>query len=450
MEIMPITEMEHGVGSRTEVADRAGSERERLIEGYVQVRQQTERLCEPLENEDYVIQTSSDVSPAKWHLAHTTWFFETFLLAKYVKSYRPVREAYSYLFNSYYQAAGPRHARPQRGFLSRPTVKEVYAYRAAIDQRMQELLSGGRASLLTDLKPLVSLGLNHEQQHQELLLTDLKYNFAANPLMPAYRPSNSEEKGAGNSSKSRTLGWIPMQGGVEEIGHDGKGFAYDNELPRHRVFLEDFRIADRLITNAEFLEFVEAGGYRESRFWLADGWDWVERERIEAPLYWAKEGGEWRIFTLSGSQNLNPDEPVCHMSFYEADAFAAWKDCRLPTEAEWELAARSRQSSIESSNLLETDVLHPLPTRPETGSRLPAQMFGDVWEWTGSAYLPYPGFRVAPGALGEYNGKFMSGQMVLRGGSCVTPRSHIRASYRNFFQPDKRWQFTGIRLAADL
>ena len=425
--------------------------RRELIDDFQATRRLSERLCEPLEAEDCVIQASPDVSPTKWHLAHTTWFFETFLLASFVRDYQPVRAEYSYLFNSYYQAVGPRHARPQRGFLSRPTVAEVFAYRAAINERMLELLSGADDAVWSQIAPLVVLGINHEQQHQELMLTDLKFNFSVNPTRPAYRElTKGKDGGANNGTRPTTLGWIPFSGGVHEIGHNGSGFCYDNELPLHRVYLQDYQLADRLITNGEYLEFMEAGGYAEPRFWLADGWDWVQREGIRAPLHWERDDGDWLTFTLGGAMDVNTAEPVSHVSFYEAEAFATWKGCRLATEAEWEVAARSGEDSITEGNFLENDVLHPQPPHHASGEAGPFQMLGDVWEWTGSAYLPYPGYKPAEGALGEYNGKFMSGQMVLKGGSCVTPRSHIRAAYRNFFQPDKRWQFTGIRLAADL
>ncbi|HEY3295717.1 MAG TPA: ergothioneine biosynthesis protein EgtB [bacterium] len=433
---------------RREAVQSQGVERQTLLEAYRDTRAQTERLCAPLEIEDFVIQTSPDVSPAKWHLAHTTWFFETFLLSSFVPAYRPVREEYRYLFNSYYQAVGPRHARPQRGFISRPTVKEIFTYRAEIDQRMPDLLNSIPEAKWGDVAALTTLGIHHEQQHQELLLTDLKHNFWTNPLKPAYRTSaEGAEQSAGAAG---IMGWIPFAGGVHAVGHHGSGFCFDNELPQHRVYLEDFELADRLVTNGEYLEFMDAGGYREPKYWLSDGWDWVQREMISAPLHWTDERGSWHVFTLDGLKELNPSEPVCHVSYYEAEAYAAWRSRRLPTEAEWEVAALTVEQSRAQGNLLESSALHPLPMSHPSGAVGPFQMFGDVWEWTNSAYLPYPGYKAAPGALGEYNGKFMSGQMVLKGGSCATPREHIRASYRNFFQPDKRWQFTGIRLAADL
>ena len=416
---------------------------------YAATRALSEQLCEPLEIEDFVVQSSPDVSPVKWHLAHTTWFFETFLLAKYARGYRPYRETYRYLFNSYYQAVGPRHARPERGYLSRPTVREVMEYRRSVDQRMDELFARPDETAAQVIAELVRLGINHEQQHQELLLTDLKHNFWMNPLKPAYRVTSENGNGRART-RAPEIEWIPVAGGVHTIGHRDRTFCFDNERPAHQVYLRDFQLGNRLVTNGEYLEFMQAGGYREPRFWLADGWDWLQREGIVTPLYWQKNEGTWMVFQLSGLQDLDLSEPVCHVSYYEAEAFAAWKDARLATEEEWEIAALATGASKEAGNMLETNALQTVAVRRETDSTTLNQMFGDVWEWTNSAYLPYPGYRPAEGALGEYNGKFMSGQMVLRGGSCVTPSSHIRATYRNFFQPYKRWQFTGIRLAERL
>jgi ergothioneine biosynthesis protein EgtB len=416
----------------------------RLASRYQAVRGFTKRLCEPLAVEDYVIQSMPDVSPTKWHLAHTSWFFETFLLTPSLPGYEPFHPQFSYLFNSYYHAVGERHCRPRRGLLSRPTVEEVYQYRAHVDRAMLGLLCG-REEALADLAPLVEIGLHHEQQHQELLLTDIKHVFAANPLKPVYRERAHEPHSA-----PATQDWLSYPGGVCEIGHSGSGFAFDNETPRHRVLLEPFQLASRLVTNDEYRGFIEDGGYRRPELWLSDGWSAVQTEQWDAPLYWELQDGRWCLMTLAGMREVDPAEPVCHVSFYEADAFATWAGARLPGEAEWEIAAAA--APIEG-NFADDGRLHPLPhpegTRPGTPSNSPGQLFGDVWEWTSSAYRPYPGFRPLPGALGEYNGKFMCSQMVLRGGSCATPRSHIRATYRNFFPPGARWQFSGLRLARD-
>lgn len=406
-----------------------------LVDVYSQVRQLSEAICQPLAIEDYGIQTMPDVSPPKWHLAHTTWFFETFLLVPNLPGYEVFHPKFGYLFNSYYEAVGQRHPRPQRGLLSRPTVEEVYRYRAYVDQGMRSLLS---TSLSPALNELIALGLHHEQQHQELLLTDLKYNFAMNPLRPAYR-SNLKEVSRSTGAPPEV--WLDYPGNLYTIGFQGKGFAFDNEMPAHPVYLQDFWLAPRPVTNGEYLEFIEAGGYQQSEHWLSEGWVTVQSERWHAPLYWEKLDGEWWVMTLGGLRPLNLDEPVCHVSLFEADAYAHWAGKRLPTEAEWEVAAAN--IPLEG-NLLEADYLHPIPA---TGQTRPDQFYGDVWEWTQSAYLPYPGFKTAPGAVGEYNGKFMCNQRVLRGGSCVTPPNHIRPSYRNFFPPSARWQFSGIRLA---
>jgi ergothioneine biosynthesis protein EgtB len=407
---------------------------ERWLEQYLGVRRLTERLCEPLAVEDYVVQAMPDVSPAKWHLAHVSWFFETFLLRRHLPGYRPLDEQYAVLFNSYYNAVGPQFSRPARGHLSRPTVAEVYAYRAHVDKAMLALLErrpGGDPAL----EGIVELGLNHEQQHQELLVTDLKFNLSVNPLRPAYAAATREEAGP------IPLDWIEVEGGVAEIGHDGSGFAFDNEGPRHRVLLTPYRLGMRLVTNGEYREFVEDGGYARPELWLSDGWRAVQERGWRAPLYWEREADGWCCYTLSGPVPLVPHAPVAHVSYYEADAYARWRGARLPTEQEWEHAAGSETTT---GTLLDAHAREPAPAR----GRGLVQMTGDVWEWTASAYLPYPGFRALAGALGEYNGKFMVNQMVLRGGSCATPRSHIRRTYRNFFPPDARWQFSGIRLAA--
>lgn len=406
-----------------------------LLRRYREVRAATLALAEPLEIEDLCVQSMPDASPTKWHLAHTAWFFETFVLAT-DPSYRPVHPAYSYLFNSYYQAVGPMHARPRRGLLSRPTVAEVLEYRAIVDARLEERLGAG--DLDEALLPVVELGLQHEQQHQELLLTDIKHAFGSNPLLPAYAPRPRARRPAA------PLTLLEVEGGLVDIGFVGSGFCFDNERPRHKEFVAPFALASRLVTAGEYLAFIEDDGYRRPELWLSDGWDRVQREGQRAPLYWDmdQEGGP-HVFTLAGLEPLDLDAPVCHVSGYEADAYARWAGARLPTEAEWELVA----SSVPvSGNLLESGALHPLAASDEAGC---TQLFGDVWEWTQSAYSPYPGYRAPAGALGEYNGKFMSSQLVLRGGSCATPRSHVRATYRNFFPPASRWQFSGIRLARD-
>lgn len=407
--------------------------RHALGDRYRQVRQLSEWICQPLAIEDYVIQTMPDVSPPKWHLAHTTWFFETFLLKPYLPEYEVFHPQFGYLFNSYYEAIGDRHPRPARGLLSRPTVETVYQYRAYVDQAMQRFLA---TPLEPDIEALLTLGLHHEQQHQELLLTDLKHILALNPLHPVYRelPASPEPIAAKEH-------WLDYAGGLHTIGYDGNGFAFDNEGPVHSVYLQDYYLASRLVTNGEYLEFIQADGYSKPEYWLSEGWATVQAAQWRSPLYWEQIDGAWHVMTLSGLRPLNLHEPVCHVSFYEADAYARWAGKRLPTEAEWEVAARS--ISIQG-NLLERGYLHPIPA---SGTTRPDQLFGDVWEWTQSAYLPYPRFAPAAGAIGEYNGKFMCNQMVLRGGSCVTPPHHVRATYRNFFPPAARWQFSGIRLA---
>ena len=411
------------------------------LQNYVSVRQQTEDLCRPLETEDYVIQSMPDVSPAKWHLGHTTWFFETFLLQKYQPEYKPYQERYGYLFNSYYETIGERWARSNRGLLSRPTVKEVYAYRASVDERMRDLMESD--SLDSNFHFLLELGLNHEQQHEELLITDIKNVLALNPLKPVYQPQTVR-----SAVDAPTNRYLQFAGGLVEIGFAGTRFSFDNERPRHRVWLNDFSLQNRLVTNGDYLQFMKDGGYSDFRHWLSDGWALVQQEGWKSPMYWEDQDGQWYSMTLSGLRPLDLSEPVCHVSYYEADAYAKWAGKRLPSETEWEHAAASVEDQIDSGNFVETGNFHPLPGNSDRSDSL-LQMFGDVWEWTQSAYLPYPGFQAEPGAVGEYNGKFMSDQMVLRGGSCVTPRNHIRKTYRNFFQCDKRWQFTGIRLASD-
>ncbi|MBE9137139.1 ergothioneine biosynthesis protein EgtB [Nodosilinea sp. LEGE 07088] len=406
-----------------------------LTARYQAVRDLSAALCQPLELEDYGVQAMADVSPPKWHLAHTTWFFETFLLRPHLEHYREFHSGYGYLFNSYYEAVGDRHPRPQRGLLSRPTVAEVYQYRAHVDAAMATLLQHqGDHPAVVDL---TTLGLHHEQQHQELLLTDLKYNLAINPLYPTYR----QDVALKTLAPAPPLKFVDFPSGLYTIGHRGSGFAFDNEGPAHPVYQPDFALANRPVTNGEYLEFIADGGYQTATYWLSEGWAMVQSEGWQAPLYWQPRDGEWWVFTLGGLKPVNPAEPVCHISYFEADAFAQWRGDRLPTEAEWEVAAAK---IAVQGNLLAADHLHPQPAQ---GSDPLAQLYGDTWEWTQSAYLPYPGFRPAPGAVGEYNGKFMCNQMVLRGGSCVTPPGHIRPSYRNFFPPSARWQFSGLRLA---
>jgi ergothioneine biosynthesis protein EgtB len=411
-------------------------------ERYRAVRQLTEALTRSLAAEDMVIQAMPDVSPPKWHLAHTAWFFETFILAAHQPGYRAFHPRFGYLFNSYYNQVGAFHARPRRGLLARPTTPEVLAYRAHVDQHMMQLLHTADEATRAAITPLLELGLNHEQQHQELLLMDVKYNFHSNPLLPAYR----DDLPVATAAAAAPLNFLSCPDGVHDIGHDGRGFAFDNEAPRHRVLLEPYRLADRLVTCGEYAEFIRAGGYRTPELWLSDGWATVQERGWQAPLYWHADGDAWQVFTLGGLRALDAAMPVSHLSFYEADAFARFAGRRLPTEFEWEAAALRANTDPAGGNFLEADCLEPTPAAIGTGFK---QLFGDVWEWTASAYLPYPRYRPAAGAVGEYNGKFMSGQMVLRGGSCLTPAGHTRVSYRNFFPPDARWACAGLRLADD-
>jgi ergothioneine biosynthesis protein EgtB len=419
-----------------------------VLERYREVRAWSDTLCEPLVTEDYVIQSMPDASPSKWHLAHTTWFFETFLLAPRLDAYRSPDPRFNYLFNSYYNTIGEQYARPERGLISRPTVAEVESYRRHVDEHVARLLEGAGQARLAEILPLVEIGLNHEQQHQELMLTDLKHMFSKNPLHPVYRPARPA------TAAAPELAWHAFSGGLRRIGHDGAdGFAFDNEGPRHRVFVEAFRIASRLVTCGEYLEFMADGGYERPELWLSDGWSTVRAQGWTAPLYWSRGDGGWRQFTLGGLREVEPAEPVCHVSLYEADAYARWAGARLPSEAEWEIAAddvlgaaAARGDAAPEANLAEDGHYHP---RPLAAASRHGQFLGDVWEWTRSAYTPYPGYRPPPGALGEYNAKFMSSQVVLRGGSCATPRSHVRTTYRNFFPPSTRWQFMGLRLAQD-
>lgn len=427
------------VGPRTDAAS--------LLRDYRAVRSATERLCATVSSEDCVVQSMPEASPLKWHLAHTTWFFEAFVLAGAVElGWAPHRRVpfhpqFAYLFNSYYEALGDRIARPQRGLLTRPSLDEVVRYREHVDGAMSELLERANADEWAPLTALVTLGLHHEMQHQELMLTDFKHLLSLNPLQPAYR------SGVATSAvrAPEPSAFLPFSEGLHAIGHEGDGFAFDNEMPRHREFCEGFELATRPVTNAEYAAFIADRGYERPDLWLSDGWAATVEHGWRAPSYWEMRDGRWFTFTLSGARELDPAEPVVHVSYYEADAYARWAGARLPRESEWEVAAADLRVS---GNTFESGVFHPLPTVAVAGA--PAAMFGDVWEWTQSAYSAYPGYRAADGALGEYNGKFMCNQMVLRGGSCASPRAHLRATYRNFFAPGARWQFSGIRLARDV
>jgi ergothioneine biosynthesis protein EgtB len=411
----------------------------RLRERYADVRAATSGLAAPLSPEDQLVQSMPDASPTKWHLAHTTWFFEAFVLSRFVPGYRVVSEQYAYLFNSYYEAVGPRQPRPRRGAMTRPSLDEVRAYRDAIDERMDAFLDtppGGGEAL-----DRIDLGLHHEQQHQELILTDLKHLLSRHPLKPPY-----QKQWPLTPIRGRARTWIPFRGGLHEIGHASPGFAFDNESPRHRVWAEDFEMASHPVTHGDFLDFIDDGGYRRPELWLSAGWDLVRSRGWHAPEYWQQRDGCWHTFTLHGEVPVDRNTPICHVSFYEAEAFARWANARLPTEAEWEVAAAS---APRDGNFVESGALHPLALREDPAPGTLAQAFGDVWEWTRSDYAPYPGFQPQSGAIGEYNGKFMVGQMVLRGGSLATPPGHARRSYRNFFPPAARWQFSGLRLAKD-
>ncbi|MEP6996373.1 MAG: ergothioneine biosynthesis protein EgtB [Betaproteobacteria bacterium] len=413
-----------------------------LAARYQAVRAATEALAAPLSDEDCAIQSMPDASPVKWHLAHTSWFFETFVLEPALAGYRSYDPAFRMLFNSYYNTVGDKHPRPQRGLLSRPSRRDASAYRAHVDERIQSLLARPDAGD-SKLAGLIELGLHHEQQHQELILTDVQHLLSCNPLQPAYVAlAGGERRGA---SDAAAPAWIEFDGGLAEIGHDGNGFAFDNESPRHPEYLAPFALASRPVSNADYLAFIGDGGYRRPELWLSEGWDWRNAHGIGSPLYWRRDAGAWRRFTLRGTVSIEPAAPVCHVSLFEADAYARWAGARLPTEAEWELAAA--RAPVDGG-FVEDGALLPRPSTGAAGAL--TQMFGDVWEWTQSDYAPYPGYRPASGALGEYNGKFMCNQYVLRGGSCATSRSHIRATYRNFFPAAARWQFSGLRLARDL
>ncbi|WP_439883120.1 ergothioneine biosynthesis protein EgtB [Pontibacter sp. MBLB2868] len=403
------------------------------------IRTQTEQICQSLEPEDTVVQPIVDVSPPKWHMAHTSWFFEEFVLKPYSPSYTLFHEQYSYLFNSYYNSVGSRVQRDQRSTLTRPPLRDIYAYREHVNKHIVKLLDEISDAVATDVLPLLQLGLQHEQQHQELLLTDIKYILSTNPLLPVYKPAIATD----DNKKTVPASFIDVPAGKYKIGYQGDDFCFDNELGVHEVWLEDFQVMNRLVTNGEYLEFMRDGGYSDFRHWLDEGFAMVNSNSLEAPLYWLQQNGEWHRFTMHGLQKINLNAPVCHISFYEADAYANWAGKRLLTEFEWEAATQAYP--VMGGNFVESNKLEPTPADPETDGL--QQMLGDVWEWTYSAYHPYPGFSKAPGAIGEYNGKFMINQMVLRGGSCATPENHIRTTYRNFFHPDKRWQYSGIRLA---
>ena len=410
-----------------------------LLEKYTSIRKFTERICEPLETEDFVIQSMPDMSPTKWHLAHTSWFFETFVLKEFNPQYKPHDENYAYLFNSYYVQAGERFFRPHRGMLSRPTVNEVFEYRKFVDEKMIEFISKIGAESEKKINTIIEIGLNHEQQHQELMVTDIKHLFSMNPLFPIYTSFKSK-----NETQIANHEWVSFNEGVYEIGYDGDGFFYDNEKPPHKQYINNFAIADRLITNLEYFEFIEDKGYERAEFWLSEGIAFIQNEKINSPLYWKNIDNQWMYYTLGGLKEIDPNEPVCHVSHFEADAYARWAGARLATEGEWELASQNQKVD---GNFIESERFHPDACFDDNKIK---QMYGNVWEWTQSNYLPYPGYKVPEGAIGEYNGKFMSNQMVLRGGSCATSKSHIRNTYRNFFPSYARWQFSGIRLAKDI
>jgi ergothioneine biosynthesis protein EgtB len=414
----------------------------RLAGRFLAARQATLQLAAPLSAEDCQVQSMADASPVKWHLAHTTWFFETFILSRFEAAHTPFDPSYRMLFNSYYNAIGAKHPRPERGLLTRPTLEEVLQYRSHVDQALLRLLRARVDDMA--LLDLVELGINHEQQHQELILTDVKHLLSCNPLKPAYLPALAESA----SRSVAPLRWIRFDGGVVRQGHTGQGFAFDNETPSHETLLQPYQLADRLVTQGEFAAFIADGGYSRPEFWLSQGWDRVQAENWQAPMYWEADGASrWRSFTLFGMQDVDPSAPVTHVSYFEADAYARWAEARLPRESEWEWAAKRVPAFPSDANMLEQQHFEARPCNGEISGPWPLQMYGDAWEWTSSAYDAYPGFATAAGAVGEYNGKFMCNQFVLRGGSCVTPASHIRATYRNFFPPEARWQFSGIRLA---
>jgi len=446
---------------QADAATEAVPTRAPLAARYARVRAQSMALAAPLSEADCQVQSMPDASPTKWHLAHVTWFFETFVLERFEPGFRPHHPAFRVLFNSYYHGVGEQHPRSQRGLVTRPGLAEVMAYRAAVDERVSALLGRGDlpSAARAEIATLVELGVQHEQQHQELVLTDLKHLLGCNPLAPVYRPAWPLAAVA-----AVPHGWCRFGGGLVPVGHAGDGFAFDNERPRHAVHLAPYALGSRLVTNGEWLEFMRAGGYAQPQWWLAAGWDWRQQQHTEAPLYWRRPRGaaqghdDWRCFTLHGEVPVDPHTPVVHVSLYEADAYTRWRSAvsgeavRLPGEAEWEHAAQAVDTghALAEGNFVEGDALHPMPLRHAPAAGVPMQMFGDAWEWTASSYQGYPGYRPWAGAVGEYNGKFMVNQYVLRGGSCATPREHIRASYRNFFPAETRWQFAGVRLAKDL
>jgi len=410
-----------------------------LSHQFLETRNQTTSICAPLLIEDYVPQASEFTSPPKWHLAHTSWFFEELILKLYAGSYEPYDATFSHLFNSYYESLGGLFTRAERGLLTRPTVQQVYAYRAHVDEAMVVLLKDTSHTDRHEIEHRCILGLNHEQQHQELLLMDIKHAFSKNPLRPVYCELLEYP-----ASKRTPQSWITFDAGLYETGHKGDDFAYDNEMPRHKSYSDGFRIATRPVSNQEYILFIDNGGYEDADLWLSDGWATVQESAWKAPLYWEKTGDEWQCMTLHGMQRVDKNAPACHLSFYEAAAYARWAKKRLPTEVEWEIAA---QTLAIEGNLGYSANLEPLVCQPNNISH---QFYGDVWEWTSSPYTEYPGYQRLEGPFGEYNGKFMSSQMVLRGGSCLTPRNHIRSSYRNFFYPHCRWQYSGLRLAEDI
>lgn len=411
----------------------------KLKERFFEIRSFTEKLTAPLETEDYIVQAVEKTSPAKWHLAHTSWFFEAFILKKVKSDYKSLHPQYDYIFNSYYVQTSDPHCRDKRGNLSRPTVKQVFEFRSYINQKMAEFIEMMTEKEMSEWMSVIEIGLHHEQQHQELLLTDLKFMFAQNPIYPIY-----EERVRPKSEGKSELKWVSFEEGVYEVGHAGGQFGYDNEYPLHKTYIHSFKIANRLVTNGEYLEFMKAEGYKNTKWWLDEGFSAVEREDWNSPLYWIIRNGEWHHYTLNGVEPIDLNEPVTHISYFEADAYARWKGFRLPTEQEWEIA--SKEVPVKG-NFVDSQYFHPAPATGE--NKILNQMYGDVWQWTQSSYSPYPGYEPFPGALGEYNGKFMVNQYVLRGGSCATSKSHFRKTYRNFFHTEARWQFSGIRLATD-